>query len=423
MSLKDQLRTSYVDGIAAVAAHFIRQGQTPAAVEAFLASEFGVENPQAVIANAARARRPLGAYFGADTIKAMHDLLGVAARPRFQFLAGNAVHDIRTPAQAVAGRFVENGLAVIAGESGVGKTFIAVDLAMSLTTGASHWLGAKVAARPWRVAYAIPEGFGYFKYRLYAWKLRAAGASDDEWIDERAIDLPAGLAISQDRVRLLDDDSVAAFIDAASEATPNVVILDTWTRHGGPELDPGEMVHALENVDRIRTDLDALVIVVYHTPLTAVRLRGAQHIDQAADTVMLCTPKDDGAIDAAFEQRDLEPARLTIARRQVVLPWTDPDTGGRRTSCLVSLADRSEDSTRNRVRANARRGHEADIVGWVRLHPGVSPSDVVAGIGRNKSGVIAEINALVERGVLIAEDEAGRGAVTRRRLTVAPLPM
>ena len=47
---------------------------------------------------------------------------------------------------------------------------------------------------------------------------------------------------------------------------------------------------------------------------------------------MLCTPRDDGAIDAAFEQRDPEPARLTIARRQVVLPWAYPDTGGRRTS-------------------------------------------------------------------------------------------
>ena len=88
----------------------------------------------------------------------------------------------------------------------------------------------------------------------------------------------------------------------------------------------------------------------------------------------------------------------------------------------MSLAGRSDDSARNRVPANARGGREADIVGWVRLHPSASPTEVVDGIRGNKRGVMAEINALVERGVLIAEDEPGRGAVTRRRLTVAPSP-
>src|SRR6476620_11187022 len=78
------------------------------------------------------------------------------------------------PQWLVNGVLPESGLAVVYGPSGVGKSFVALDLALSIATG-RDWNAHKVEAGT--VVYVAAEGSVGVQQRVRAW-LKVSGMED-----------------------------------------------------------------------------------------------------------------------------------------------------------------------------------------------------------------------------------------------------
>lgn len=428
MSLREQLSVNGAaagNQIAALIAQFHAKGVTPDQLERF-ASELGALEPAEIVGRTVRAFQR-AARVGAERkylasqarvlspqlIEQCAQHLDVRASSRsFTAHWGDDVMKIATPRQLVAGRLVAGSLSLIVGASGVSKTFLGVSLALSLATAQREWLGARILGTDHRVLYAIPEGYGMFKFRVLAWMQRAASRRLVE-----STETPASFGVSRDPIRLLDDESVDAFIETFGPHSPSVVIIDTWQRHSGPEQDEREMRKAIENVDRIRFDLNATTIIMHHTPKDGrMTPRGHGSIDASADTVVLLKATDErrSIIEATFEQRDLDEQKLTYRREIVQLDNAVTDDGEPITSCVIELADAKATAPRA---TKGKAGNLADkIRNYVDVHHGCSRKEVADAVeGSRRQTKLDEITKLVEGG-LLREERESQGSVTITRL-------
>lgn len=193
-------------------------------------------------------------------------------------------------------RLPAEGLAVGYGQPGVGKTFVFLDLALSICTG-RDWLGATVRQGP--VVYVAAEGQQGLAHRVEAWKLH----------HNIPLDEPVGFYTVPQALNLLDKASVESFLAEIAPTKPVAVIIDTLARcmPGGDENAPRDMSLAVSHADRIRTFLKATVLLIHHPGKEASSAeRGHSSLRGAADTMfqlktvknvlqMTCTKQKDAA--------------------------------------------------------------------------------------------------------------------------------
>lgn len=353
-----------------------------------------------------------GEYISPAMWKVAAEYCGLQPAADFKSYRGAEIDKIGTPREIVVGRFVERSLVLVVGESGVMKTFLMTSLGLSLASSQKQWLGARITG-PRRVVYAIPEGFGFFKFRIQAWMQ-----------EHRVGQIPDSFDVTKEPLRLLDDDRVDAFIRHYRPFAPEVCIFDTWHRHGGPEMDEKEMRHAISNVDRVREELGMAAFFVGHTPKDGkLTPRGHGSIDAAADTVALCKALDEQRtlIDVRLEQRDLEESRFAFQWKVIDLDGTiNPDTGEPRTSCVVELAPQRQ---AERAARGADKEMKADeklrdgMRAFLRQNPGAQIGDVSDELRISRTRVWAEADRACGAGELRREEER-KGAIKIVRLWV-----
>src|SRR5688500_3788914 len=86
--------------------------------------------------------------------------------PKFKLFSIEELSALPSPEWLIDGVIERNALGVIYGPSGSGKSFLALDVALSVAAD-KPWHGQKVSAGP--VVYVIGEGRGGTKKRLDAW--------------------------------------------------------------------------------------------------------------------------------------------------------------------------------------------------------------------------------------------------------------
>lgn len=198
-----------------------------------------------------------------------------------------------TTDRLVKGILGEGCFAVIAGESGSGKTFAALDMAIHIAAG-WPWLGRKV--RQCGVLYIGAEGQGGLLKRVAAWRL-------EHGVDETQL-MP--FVLYPGTVDLVNGDAgaktVLAYVDAinacfASLELPAVglVVVDTLARTfgGGDEnsaQDMGKFVSSCGKIQRA-PDKDgkqpvAVVTVHHYGKNASAGMRGSSALKAAADTVI-----------------------------------------------------------------------------------------------------------------------------------------
>src|SRR5690242_14366574 len=89
------------------------------------------------------------------------------ARPRFQFLTDGELESHPLPHYVIDQTIVEQCLAMLVGEPGTYKSFIALGFAMCIKAGIPF---AGRAVRQGPVVYVLAEGRGMFSLRTQAWK-------------------------------------------------------------------------------------------------------------------------------------------------------------------------------------------------------------------------------------------------------------
>ena len=177
------------------------------------------------------------------------------------------------PEWYIDGLLQHETLTVIFGESGSGKSFLALDLAFHLALERS-WFGRRTERAG--VLYIAAEASKGIAARFKAFHQHHA-LTDEEYLP---------LFISPERLDLLADDALDVLMATYQETTTtSVVVIDTLSRctPGGDE-GTADMSRAVGVIDDFREATGATVIVVHHSPIANKdRPRGHSSLPNAAD--------------------------------------------------------------------------------------------------------------------------------------------
>jgi len=211
------------------------------------------------------------------------------ARELFPFQHAGTL-ELRAPEWLVSGVLEKYSLGILYGDTGVGKSFIAIDLAASIASG-REWFGK--STRQGVVVYLLGEGQAGIARRVKAWTI-ARGVSLDK----------APLFFSLHPANLTDSDSIAivslAVQSLAEEVgDPVLFIVDTWSRSlvGGDENSTADTTTAIALLDRLRAPYHAAALVIHHTGHSdKSRIRGSIALKASADFEYRIDRSDEGIL-------------------------------------------------------------------------------------------------------------------------------
>lgn len=187
-----------------------------------------------------------------------------------------------------------NALAAIYGAPGAGKSFVALDLALSIAAPAP-WFDRDLLDGT--SLYIAAEGLSGLPKRIRAWKIA------------RRQERPLGVGFVTTAIDLMQPATVLRAVDAARRlnAPVQLVVIDTLARSMiGDENDTGEMSKVVAHADAIRRGTGATVLLVHHTRKDSDLERGSSALRGAVDTLLLCREGDDGRELVCEKQKDGE---------------------------------------------------------------------------------------------------------------------
>ena len=205
------------------------------------------------------------------------------------------------------------GLAAIYGRPGSLKSFVALDIALSIALG-REWAGRRVCQAP--VIYVAAEGAGGLRKRKAAYTLA--------WPDLPAevplylVSVAPNLGADPGDLQILIRDIEAAGV------CPGLIVLDTLaqTLGAGDENGAGMTVFA-KNAAALSARFNALVLVVHHVghgEAAQQRMRGHSSLHGALDAQILCE-RQEGDLSATLTLQKLKDessdVRLTVRMSRV----------------------------------------------------------------------------------------------------------
>jgi len=246
------------------------------------------------------------------------------APPSFGFTrVADMLHHLKPIDWLVRGYLEADSLALLFGDPGCGKSFVAIDLACSVATG-SQWHGKPTA--PGAVFYIAGEGHNGLARRFKAWEVLNGRSLAD-----------APLYASHRSAALYDASSAAAVsqaVQALAEASgqhPRLIVVDTLARNfgGADENSTSDMNAFVTNLDAYLKDrFHACVLIVHHTGhADKTRARGAMALKAALDAEYQLERDEHGLIRwATTKMKDAEhPEPLSFRLESVALPFLDDE--------------------------------------------------------------------------------------------------
>jgi hypothetical protein len=175
---------------------------------------------------------------------------------------------------------VENALGFIFGAPSSVKTFLALDLSLTLATGQTEWWGRGIG-RSGAVVYISSEGMADLKFRIMAWEQHRGVDADDApfWLVHESINFTQKADIRKllATVQAIADEAgpiAAVFVDTVSRVLPGV-----------DENLQKDMTTFVNGCDAVRKTFGATVIGLHHVS-RAGNMRGSTVIPAAGDFVI-----------------------------------------------------------------------------------------------------------------------------------------
>ena len=207
----------------------------------------------------------------------IHALLNRSAEVKRAAVRFITIADLaaRKPPEWIVDQILPEGaFSVLYGPSGSYKTFLALDMALSVACGV-EWRG--VAVRPMPVAYVAGEGVGGLYKRILPWMVaRSQGRTPAFHILDHSVQMTEAEHL---------DALVAGVEDLAVK--PGLIILDTLARNfgSGDENSTQDMNRFVAAVDTLRKATGAHVMAIHHTGKEASKgARGSSVLRAAVDT-------------------------------------------------------------------------------------------------------------------------------------------
>lgn len=258
---------------------------------------------------------------------------------KFSFISAEEIVQNHKKVDWIIKPYLDAGsLAVLFGEAGVMKSFVALDIGLSVATGAD-WHGSPIRKNG-PVFYLAGEGFTGLSCRIRAWSIN------------QNIEL-AGIPffISEQPAQLLDTSNSNEVVIAieklrTSQGSPVLIIIDTLNRNFGPgdENSTADMTRFISTIDtHIRNRYACAVMIIHHSGLaTKERARGASALHAALDwEYLLKKGTDDSKILSCTKVKDhASPPTISFKPKTISLdPWVDELDGKVVTSCVIQKAE------------------------------------------------------------------------------------
>ncbi len=261
---------------------------------------------------------------------------GPAAAGGFSFVQVSELLAQPAPVKWLIHELLEEGsMAQLFGQSGGGKSFLAIDWATTIATG-GVWHDRPT--RPGSVFYIAGEGHRGIGRRLRAWELH------------HQVQLTgAPLFVSKTPAQLLDAVNAMAVAAAARQLAdahgkPALVVVDTLHRNfgAGDENSAADLGKFIGNLDALlRLPLGCAVLIVHHVGhLATDRARGSSSIRAAMDHEYRLDGTEGPRTLVCTKNKEGEPVRpQTFELQQVPLDgWEDAD-GVVPTSAVLVTSD------------------------------------------------------------------------------------
>jgi KaiC/GvpD/RAD55 family RecA-like ATPase len=330
--------------------------------------------------------------------------------------------DAPAPEEIVEGVLWADAVTVLVGESGAGKTFVALDLAAAITEGVD-WHGRHVL--PGSVIYVVFEGS--LKFRLTALE-RIVGRRLEHFVEFGA-DLPISPRITRDGEemslgeRVLRDHLAAARDMLADRGAPPIrlLVIDTVRASLVGSEDSSEHVAAyLRAVQRVLSDVPgAAALLLHHSgwldgESPRKRERGSSAWRGNVDATLYLETA--GEYDRVLGERRLTLRALKIREGELPPPLSlirqtvetgDVDRYGRPiTSCIIRRDDRPPSETHATARAGDDRDLDLRVLEIIRDYPQAATSrvNIRAIVGLSTSRVDGAIGRLLQAGWITAPE-------------------
>ncbi|MBN2446779.1 MAG: bifunctional DNA primase/polymerase [Phycisphaerae bacterium] len=256
--------------------------------------------------------------------------------------------EIRRPDWLLRGMLERDTLALVFGDPGCGKSFLAIDWACRIATG-TPWREHAVTTGP--VVYVAGEGRNGLGRRLRAWQ-----AHHDASLDGAALHIAPAVAIT-------DAEQLRTLVTAVEACTqpPALVVLDTLARcfGGGDENSTQDMSQFVAACDALRRRWGSTVLVVHHTGHgDKSRARGAIALKAALDAEYRLTNETQMLLTAT-KMKDAEtPPPLGLELVTVELPHVVDDYGNPVTSAAIEVVDADISAIESQAKATAGLGRK-----------------------------------------------------------------
>ena len=303
---------------------------------------------------------------------------------RFRLLGLAEVENLDDPTYLIDGVLPENAAVMLYGAPGDGKTFLALDIALTIASREREWFGRGV--KNGRVVYVAAEGLGGLKRRIISW------VETHQEAEIREIQF-VGQAVQL--LQIEDVGELTAAIDGYSLVRPSLIILDTLSRctPGGDENSVQDTSLAVRSVDFLRRLYGCTVMVIHHTQKAGDLERGSGNWRAAVD-VMLHVRNDDAVRELrSTKVRDGAPLE---GIRFVLRPVLE--------SCVIATPDPTDDDrlTPNQKEALAVLGRLAVDGSGVTANAWLKASALQERTFYNCSAKLQNLKYIQKRGNLYA---------------------
>lgn len=254
----------------------------------------------------------------------------VAQNNRFPLIQANDFASVKVKAEwFIKGVMPKADIGMIFGESGSGKSFLALDMAMAIAEG-KPWRNLKVTQGS--IAYVAAEGASGFRKRLnaYAHKHNVDLGFVPLYVIDRCPDFLGNS---------IDDELIIENVN--SHGGIKIIIIDTLARvsAGANENSSDDMGRIISRCGYIAHMTGAMVVLIHHSGKDATKgARGWSGLKAAMDFEIEVTRKDELRTARLTKQKDGEDGQAFAFNLKVVEIGYDDDDD-LITSCVVESED------------------------------------------------------------------------------------
>ena len=210
----------------------------------------------------------------------------------------------------------ERAFCMMYGAPGTGKSFLAIDMALSVAHG-TEWQGFDT--KQGSVLYIAGEGVGGFGKRWKAWS-KHKGITDK-----------APLFVLPLAVNFMDEGEIVRLLHTIDslDQTFAMVVVDTVHRsmHGAEENSAAEMAKFIDACDTIQRHTGGTMLAVHHAgKSTAQGARGSNSLLGAVNTSLMVGKVDTQVQLNVEKQKDAEPIEDGLAFNMLTVPVSISET-------------------------------------------------------------------------------------------------